>query len=132
MAFCVFHSFGRFDAFFDGFHHFAEVDEFIADDLVIFIECHAGNIAFGHFQIPRAFRFRTEHGTGLAAQAFAEVVQAGTDGEAAFGEGCLGTAVYNLEEELAHSHVDSIADQVCIEGFKKRFARKDFQAIAAE
>ena len=56
------------------------------------------------------------------------VVQAGADGEAAFGEGCLGTAVYNLEEELAHSHVDSIADQICIEGFKKRFARKDFRS----
>ena len=75
------------------------MDEFIADDLIFFIKGHAGDIAFGHFEVTSAFGFRTKHGAGLAAKAFAEVIEAGANRKTTFRECRLRAAVYDLEEK---------------------------------
>ena len=46
MTLCLLQCFGRLDALLDEVHHLAEVDEFVADDLVALVE---GNVKFETF-----------------------------------------------------------------------------------
>ena len=62
-------------ALLDGIHHLAQVDELIADDLVIGVQSHAGAVALGHLQIAGTLGVGGEHGTDLGTQALAQVLQ---------------------------------------------------------
>ncbi len=105
-----------------GVHHGSQADELVADDLVIFVEREFGHVALGQFKIARALFVGAVHRAGHAAQALAQIFKAGADGQPVFGECGLGAAVYDLQEQLAHGHVDGIANQVGIQGFKNGLA----------
>ena len=62
-----------------------------------------------------------------AAQALAQVFQAGADGQAAFGKCGLGAAVDDLQEQFAHGDVDGVADQVGVQGLEDGLARQDLR-----
>ena len=59
--------------------------------------------------------------------ALAEILKAGADREAVFRECTLRTSVDDLKEELAHSCIDRIANEVCVQGFQNGEARKDLR-----
>ena len=112
----------------DEVHHLAEVDEFVADDLVELVERDAGDIALGHLQIARALRLRGEHRADLAAQALAEVFHGSADGQAVLGERALGAAVDDLQEQLTHGGVDGVADEVGVQSFEDGLADEDLRS----
>ena len=101
------------------------MDEFIADDLAVFIERGVEHIALGHFQETHALGAGAEHGADLGAQAFAEIVERGADGEPVFGESGLGAAIGQLLEDLAHGDVDRVAHEVGVESLEDGFALED-------
>ena len=112
-------------ALLDEVHHLAEVDELIADDLVLRVERHSGAVALGHFEVARTLGDGAEHRADLAAQTLAEVLEGRADGETVLGEGGLGAAVDDLEEQLAHGGVDGIAHEVGVERLKNGLADED-------
>ena len=101
------------------------MDEFVTDDGVFFIQREAGDVAFGQFQIAGALRSGAVGGTGHGAQTLAQVFQAGADRQTAFGEGCLGAAVDDLQEQFAHGGVDSVTDEVGVQRFEDGLLRQD-------
>ena len=96
-----------------------QFDEFIAGDQVVLIQSNPGDIALGHLQITGTLFSGGEHGTHLAAQALAQVLQRGADGQAALGESGLGTAVDDLQEQLPHGGVDGVAHQVGVQSLQQ-------------
>ena len=112
-------------ALLDEIHHLAEVDELIADDLILRVERHSGAVALGHFEVARTLGDGAEHRADLAAQTLAEVLEGRADGETVLGEGGLGAAVDDLEEQLAHGGVDGIAHEVGVERLKNGLADED-------
>ena len=84
----------------------------VADDFAVFVQRDFVDIAFGHLKVAGALLAGAVHGADLGAVAFAKVFEACADGEAVFGEGALGAAIDNLQEELAHCRVDGIANEV--------------------
>ncbi len=123
-AFCK--SFVCVDAFFDHVHKHAELAELITDDLVVFVESDFGDVTFSHFEIAWSFGNGGVHRADLAAMAFAEVFETGTDDKTAFRECGLRSAVYDLQEKFTHSSVDCIAHKVGVECFENGFAGENF------
>ena len=126
MTLGLLHRLRRLDALLDEVHHLAEVDEFIADDLVFLVQGDAGDIALGHFQIARALFLGGEHRADLGAQTLAEILHGGADRQAAFGERGLGAAIDDLQEQFAHGGVDGVADEVGIQSLKDGLADENF------
>ena len=89
----------------------------ITNNLVIFIQCDTGYITLCHFQITGAFLQSTIHGTNLAPQSLAQILKSGADGQSVLGKRALRTSVYDLQEQLSHSGVDSVAYKICIQSF---------------
>ena len=112
----------RVDAVFDHVHHLAEVNELVADDLAVRVQTERKDVALGHFQISHAFGLGGENGADLRAQALAEILERGADGQAVLGEGRLRAAVDELKEDLAHRDVDGVTYEVGVERFENRFA----------
>ena len=112
-------------ALLDEVHHLAQVDKLIADDLVVLVQGHAGAVALGHLQIAGTLRLGGEHGAHLAAQALAQVLQGSAHGQAALGEGGLGAAVDDLQEQLPHGGVDGVAHQVGVQRLQDGLADED-------
>jgi hypothetical protein len=100
------------------------VNELIADDFAFFVEGDLGNVAFRHFQIANAFGVGGVHGTNLRTETFTEVFETCADGQTVIRESRLRTTVNDLEEQLAHSGVDSVANEVGVERFKNGLAGK--------
>ena len=91
----------------------------------VVVERHAGDVALGELEVTSALGLGAEHGADLGAQALAEVVEGGADGQAALGERGLAAAVDDLQEDLAHGDVDGVADEVGVEGLEDGLAGKD-------
>ena len=102
------------------------MNKFVADNLVVFVEVHLGDVAFGELEVAGAFQLRAVERTHLADEALAEVFKTGTNNEAAFRESALRTSVNDLKEEFTHSGVDGIANEVCVERLEDGLAREDF------
>ena len=96
----------------DGVGELAEVQELECDDLVLVVESHAGDVALSELEVTSAL--------GLG-----EVVEGGAHGQAALGERGLAAAVNDLQEDLAHSNVDGVADEVGVEGLEDGLTGKD-------
>ena len=114
------------NAFFDHFHHFSEVDEFVTDDFAFFVKTDAGDVAFCHFKVAYAFCLCGEHRADLASQTFSEVFEGRADNKTVVRESGLGTTVNDLQEQFAHCGVDCVAYKVGIERFENGFAGKNF------
>ena len=112
-------------ALLDEVHHLAQVHELVADDLVVLVEGHAGAVALGHLQVAGALGMGGEHGAHLASQALAQVLQGSAHGQAALGEGGLGAAIDDLQEQLPHGGVDGVAHQVGVQGLQDGLADED-------
>ena len=97
---------------------FTQVDEFVTDDFSVFIKPHTGYITFGHFKVAGTFGFGSEHGSNLTSHAFTQVFEAGPDGKSPFRESALATTVNDLQEEFAHGRVDSITNEIRVQGFQ--------------
>ena len=67
------------------------------------------------------------HGN-LAAQTLAEVFQRSANSQTAFRESRLSAAVNDLQEQFAHSSVDSVANEVGVERLEKSLAREDLRS----
>src|SRR5699024_8894854 len=109
----------------DGFQHLAQTNELVTDDLVVLIQSGLQDVALGQLQVTNALGPGGEDGAGHAAQTLAQVLQAGADGQAALAEGSLAAAVNDLQEQLAHSHVDGVAHQVGVQSFQDGLAGQD-------
>ena len=109
----------------DGVGELAEVQELEGDDLVMLVQRHAGDVALGELQVASTLGLGAEHGAHLGAQALAQVVQGGAHGQAALGERGLGAAVDDLQEDLAHGHVDGVADEVGVQRLEDGLTGKD-------
>src|ERR1039458_7657958 len=71
----------RIHALGNGVHHGSEPDELVADDLVVRVESQFRNVALGQLKIARSLFCGAVHRSGHAAQAFAQIFQAGADGQ---------------------------------------------------
>jgi len=112
-------------ALLEGIGELAEVEELKADDLVLVVKGEMGDVALGELEVTGALGGGAVHGAHHGAQALAEVIQAGADGQAVLGEGRLGAAVDDLEEELPHGDVDGITDEVGVEGLEDGLLGED-------
>ena len=121
----LFDSLGGGDALLQRVGDLAQIQELVADDLVVVVQGQLGDIALGHLQVAGALGLGAEHGAHLAAHTLAQVLQAGADGQAALGESGLAAAVDDLQEQLAHGHVDGVADKVGVQGLKDGLAGQD-------
>ena len=63
----------------DILHHLAQLDELIADDLIVSVHCQLIDVALGQLQVAHALLLGGEDGAGHGAQALAQVIQAGAD-----------------------------------------------------
>ena len=111
-------------ALLQGIGKLAQAQELVAYHLVVLVECHAGHVALGHLKIAHTLGLGAKHGAHLAAQALAQVFERCAHDQAALGEGRLGAAIHNLQEELAHCRVDGIAHQVGVERLEYGLARQ--------
>ena len=109
----------------DVLHHLAQTDELIADDLVVLVQSGLEDVALGQLQIADALGLGGENGTGHGTQALAQVVQTSADRQAVLGEGGLAAAVDDLQEQLTHSNVDSVADEVGVQSLQNGLAGQD-------
>ena len=109
----------------DEFHHLAEVYELVADDLVIFVQSKLSNIAVGHLEVAGTLLQSTVHCTDLGTETLTEVLKACADRKTVLRESGLGSAVNDLEEQLSHCCVDSVANEVGVESLKNGSAGED-------
>ena len=109
----------------DGVSELAEVQELEADDLVVLVQGKTGDVALGELEVTGALGGGAVGGAHHGAQTLAEVVEASADGQAVLGEGGLGAAVNDLQEELAHGDVDGVADEVGVQSLKNGLLRED-------
>ena len=63
----------------------------------------------------------------MLRRTLAQVFQACADGQAVLGESGLAAAVDDLQEQLAHCHVDGVADQVGVQSFQDGLAGAGFR-----
>ena len=127
MALCLLEGLGGFVTGLDEVHHLAEVDEFVADDLVVLVQGDLRAVAFSHLEVARTLRLGGEHGADLASQALPEVFHRSADGKSVFGERRLAAAVDDLKEQLAHGGIDGVADEVGVEGLENGLADQDLR-----
>ena len=100
----------------------------VTADLAVFVEELLGDVAFGELEVAGTLGLCAVEGAYLAYEALAEVFKTSADGEAVLGEGALGAAVDDLEEEFAHGGVDGVADEVGVEGLEDGLAGKDLSS----
>lgn len=110
----------------DILQHFAQLHELVANDLALFVQGHLQHVAFCHLHVANALEAGGEHGAHLAAQALAQVLQAGADGQAVLGESGLAAAIGQLLEDFAHGHVDGVTYQVGVQALQQSLAGQDF------
>ena len=109
----------------DVFHHLAQADELIADDLIVLIQSGLEDVALGQLQVTDALGLGGEDGAGHRAQALAQVIQTSADGQAVLRESGLAAAVDDLQEQLTHSNVDGVADEVGVQRLEDGLAGQD-------
>ena len=80
----------------DILHHLAQLDELIADDLIVGIQSQLVDVALGQLQVTDALFLGGEDGAGHGAQALAQVIQTCADGQTVLRESGLAAAVDNL------------------------------------
>lgn len=56
-------------------HKLAEVDELVADDLIVGVKSHLSAVALGHFEVAAALCLGAVHCADLAAEILAEVFE---------------------------------------------------------
>ena len=115
----------------DGVGELTEVQELERDDLVLVVESHAGDVALSELEVTSALGLGAEHGTDLRAKALAEVVEGAPTGRPPPGELDLAAAVNDLQEDLAHSNVDGVAE-VGVKGLEMVLPGRISEAMAAE
>jgi len=114
-----------FRALLDEVHHLAEIDELVADDLILRVERDPGAVALGHLKVAGALLGGGKHRADLGAQTLAEVLKGCADSKAALGEGRLGAAVKDLQKQLAHGGIDGVAHKVSVERLENGLADED-------
>ena len=112
----------------DGIHELAHVNELVAANLVVLVKEHLGDVAFGELQVACALGLGAVEGTHLRNETLAKVLEACTYHQATLGEGALCATIDNLEEELTHSCVDSVTNEVCVESLKDCLSWEDFRS----
>ena len=110
----------------DGFHHLAQVYILVTANLVVGIEEHLGDVTLGEFEIASTLGNGAIERTSLRTETLTEVFQTSADSQTALRESTLCATIDNLQEQFAHSGVDSVAYQVGIQGFQQCLARQDF------
>ena len=104
----------------------AECAAAIGEGLEAFtIQSQLVDVALGQLQITDALLLGGEDGAGHGAQALAQVVQTCADGQTVLRESGLAAAVDDLQEQLAHCHVDGVAHQVGVQSFQNGLAGQD-------
>ena len=101
------------------------MNELVTASLVVCIEVLFGDITLGQLEITSTFCLGREQCTCLRYKTLTQVFQTSTDSQTALRESRLCTAVNDLEEQLAHSSIDSIAYEVGIECLKDSLTYED-------
>ena len=101
--------------------------EFVAANLVVFVERTTRHIAFGHFEVTRPLELRRIHRAHLAAKPLAEVFQTSTHEQPAFRKRALRAAIHDLQKQFAHRRVNRVANEVCVERFQYRLADQNLR-----
>ena len=112
-------------ALLDEVGHLAQGHELVAYNLIVLVESHSGDIALSHLEIADAFVSCAVHCADLRTKSLAEILEACADVKSVVRESGLRAAVDYLEEQLAHSGVDSVADEVGVQSLKNGLAGED-------
>ena len=94
---------------------FPRDNKLIADDLIVCIQCNTGYITLSHLEVTGAFLKGTVHGSNLGTKSLTKVLKACADRKSFLRKCTLGTAIYDLQEQLSHSGVNCVTNKVCVQ-----------------